>query len=179
MNQRRISFFLPLLVATLVGAGTWQWLSNKSNANSREMTCLSAVVPSVVLHHDQEQIVQLLQSLAEETNEAVPENLKSTPVQPVFSKRVDEELLNIARLFQLRGDDAVMEKSDVMNSAGKALEYFRSDAPTYLEGCLQRLKEAETDCGNIEDPNDQEKLCLEKHSEGINRWAQKFLPDAG
>lgn len=168
---------VPTVVAAIAALGTWYWLHWQNPASPREMTCLSAIVPSVVLHHDQEQIVQLLQSLAEDNNEPLPEELPSAPVRPVFSSRVDDELLKIARLFQLRGEAATLEKSDVMGSVGKAVRYFREDAPAYMDGCLQRLNEAEADCGNIENPSDEEKLCLEKHSESINRWASRFLPD--
>lgn len=174
MKQYLLKIGLPLAAAGIAGAYLWIFQSKK--ATPHEMTCLSAIVPSVVLHHEQEQIVHLLQTLADENNEAVPDELKHEAKTPVFSPRVDDELLNIARLFQIRGSDATMEKADVMSSAGRALAYFKTDAPSYMEGCLQRLIEAETDCGTVEKPSDTEKICLEKHSESIHRWAQKFLP---
>ncbi len=169
-------FGIPVFAAIVAAFSTWHWLSSPQKANSREITCLSAVVPSVVLHHDQEQIVQLLHGLANESNEPLPEDLQVQSIKPVFSRQVDEQLLKIARLFQLRGDEALLEQGDVLSSMSQALEAFRKEAPAYLEGCLQRLDEAQADCGNIENPSDKEKLCLEKHSESINRWAQKFLP---
>lgn len=166
-----------LLVAGLAGTGTWYLSKNSKKISPMEMTCLSAVVPSVVLHHEQEQIVDLLQQLANEEKSTAPEKSLVEGKKSIFSERIDTELLKIAELFKIRGEDVQLENADVMSSVTRALSYFKKDAPEYLNGCMTRLEAAKKECGTIENPNETEKLCLEKHAEGINSWAQSFLPD--
>ena len=67
---------------------------------NKQVTCLAAVIPKVVLHHNQEEIVNLLQNLAEETGDLAPEKKVETQVKPIFSQRVDEKLIEIANLYQ-------------------------------------------------------------------------------
>ena len=164
------------VTSALAAGGAWLYFSKASHQpTEREMTCLSALIPSIVLHYEQEEIVQLLNDLANENKENIPDNLNAEPVKPVFNTRLDKELLQIAKYFSIRNDNPMMEQADVIPSVTRALQMFKSDSPKYLNTCLTYLGDAEKDCGTIENPNAQQQLCLEKHSEKINHLVREWF----
>jgi hypothetical protein len=162
MRKKFLLFGLTPAVAFLVAGWVFGGWNPFSSIDPRHTTCLAAVIPSVVMHHQQEEIVQLLQNLAKETKSHVdPE--ATAPVKAIFSNRLDQELLRIANAFQ--NQDKSGEVAEPMTTA---VRYFETDAPAFLESCLAVLDSAKKQCGTIDATTPEQIECLTPFSEEIN-----------
>ena len=171
--MKNIKYLLILFVVAGASFLAFNTYYSINKVSPEKMTCLSALVPPVVLHYQQDDIVRMLQDLAKSNNETLPEDLKEKPIQPVISERVDKELLSIGHFFQLKSQNALMEEASILSTVKLAINYLRKDAPEFLTGCLSQLQMAKEQCGTIDNPNEKQQLCLESHSEKIQQLIPK------
>lgn len=171
--KKAVLLLLGVVVLASVSVGGYFYFAQGHALDERHTTCLAAVIPSVVLHHQQEEIVQLIQDLAKETKESLaPEKTES--VRPIFSARVDGELLKIAEAFQAQG--VAESSSGVSDAMVRAQQFFNEDAPSFASKCLGIVTEAKTVCGTLEAQSEAQKSCLDPYSEKINDLVKAHVP---
>ena len=174
MMSRKNKILLSLLAGTLcfalIGIRFYLQLQDKK----KHITCLSAVIPTVVLHHQQEDIVQLLQGLADDVGETVPQKERSEKVNPMFSDRVDAALIEIAEVFKNHQEQASLSDTNVSKVVDKAVGYFKKDAPEFLSTCTEILVRAEKKCGPLDGVTENNRDCLNEFSPEITKLVGKY-----
>lgn len=165
------------LLLIIITAGIFYWFEQNKTIKNKQVTCLASIIPKVVLHHNQEEIVNLLQDLAKETGDLAPEKAVKTQAPPIFSQRIDEKLIEIANLYQAQ-DQADFSKGTVALAIDQAASYFKKDAPEFLGECMNILSRAESQCGSLEKVTDDNRDCLNSFTPKIMSLMDRYLKPA-
>lgn len=166
---------LSILLA-VVAVGVFYWFEQQKSMKNKQVTCLASVIPKVVLHHNQEEIVNLLQDLAEDTGDLAPQAAVKAQSQPIFSQRIDKKLIEIANLYQQQ-PDASLSQGAVAIAVDEVTKYFQKDAPQFLGGCMNILSQAESQCGSLDKVSDENKQCFNSFTPKITALMEEFLPE--
>lgn len=175
MKSKVLYIVIPIFTALVAGFAAYHFTQQKGDTTQMlQVNCLAAVIPSVVLHHQQAEIVSLLQDLAEDTKTELPKHELTRP-EPFFTTSVDAELIKIAELFKAKSQKINVESTDVASAMQQAIQAMKTDKVEYFEKCEALMKKVETKCGNLNDKGRLESPCVAGFSKELESLIPKQL----
>ena len=159
MKSKLLLIGIPLIFAAVVATLTYNHLDSEKDDRLLQINCLAAVIPSVVLHHQQAEIVTLLQNLAEDTKTELPKHEMARPA-PFFSSSVDAELIKISDLFKAKTQKLSFESKDVATAVDRAINAMTVEKIDYFQKCEVLMKKVEAKCGDLSEQGRLNSTCV-------------------
>lgn len=166
MKRNWLLASLPIVISLSVALWAYERWQERSEKLAQRLSCLSAVIPSVVLHSEQDEIIGLLQELANETATQIPEKEK-TVSRAFFSPAIDAELIHISKLFQKKQRFGISNETDVENSVEKVIELMTAQETPFLARCERLMSTIEKACGSLKEISPDNPSCFQKYNEKI------------
>lgn len=169
MKRTVIVILLSTLVAASAGIGAYFYLDGKAVETARQAACVATVVPMVSLHHNQNEIVSLLEELAseEESPNKAPVNTAPVATSYVFTKTIDEKLMTIAKMYREQQSGQTVNHETLNKHLETTVDAFQAEAPEFMRRCNHLLVEMEQECGPLEAELPDQTGCREKYNEKL------------
>ena len=169
--KRTLMIVIPILTVMLFGAFYYKYSKQKQQIRSYHLNCLASVIPPVVLHNNQNEIVNLIQNLANETQTQIPESEFPEPNQTkaFFTPAIDAELIHLGELFRAKNDKSMkFDSDDVSQSIDQTIELMRANETPFLKSCEKLMRKIEKKCGDIHSADNEDPACLQSFNEELS-----------
>jgi hypothetical protein len=170
MRRRWPIIFTPVAISIVAAVSFYLFyqshLQSQAEQSARHISCLSAVIPSVVLHHQQGEIVALLQELASDTGTPIAQ--EDSKPSAFFSSAIDSELIRISELYQAKQKLGASNTSEVNQAVDRAVKLMRSEKLGYFEECDRLMKTIESECGSLKQLVPDNPSCFQKYNQQLS-----------